>query len=68
LQISHRYRIAYIEGHGIARETHFHLCKGADSIRHRDLAIAHTATEIMYISRHEKAMRLIMEEIQNGRL
>jgi len=33
-KIAYRHKTAYIEGHGIARDTHCPLCKDADSIGH----------------------------------
>jgi hypothetical protein len=57
-----------MEGQGMARDTYCPLCKGADSIGHI-LGIC-TLSEVReaYISKHDKAMRLIMKEIRNGSL
>jgi hypothetical protein len=67
-QIAYRHRKAYMEGHGIARDTHCPLCKDADCIGHILGSCTHSEVKKVYISRHDKAMRLIMKEIQNGSL
>jgi len=67
-KIAYRHRIAYIEGQGIARNTHCPLCKDADSIGHILGSCTHGEVKEVYISRHDKVMRLIMKEFQNGSL
>jgi hypothetical protein len=67
-KFAYRHRPAYMEGQGIARDTHCPLCKDADSIGHILGSCTHSEVKKVYISRHDKAMRLIMKEIQNGSL
>jgi hypothetical protein len=57
-----------MEGQGIARDTHCSLCKDADSIGHILGSCTRSEVKIVYISRHDKAMRLIMKEFKNGSL
>jgi hypothetical protein len=57
-----------MEGQGIARDTHCPLCKDADSIGRILGSCTHSEVKKVYISRHDKAMRLIMKGIQNGSL
>jgi hypothetical protein len=49
-------------------DTHCPLCKDADSIGHILGSCTHSEVKKVYISRHDKAMRLILKEIQNGSL
>jgi hypothetical protein len=65
-KIAYRHRTVYMEGEGIARDTHCPLCKDADSIGHILGNCTHSEITKLYISRHDKAMRLIMKEMQNG--
>jgi hypothetical protein len=57
-----------MEGQGIARYTHCPLCKDADSIGHILGNCTHSEVKKVCIYRHDKAIRLIMKEIQNGSL
>jgi hypothetical protein len=57
-----------MEGQGIARDTHCPLWKDADSIGNILGNCTHSEVKKVYTSRHDKAMRLIMKEIQNGSL
>jgi hypothetical protein len=48
--------------------THCPLCKDADSLGNILGSCTHSEVRKVYISRHDKAMRLIMKETQNGSL
>jgi hypothetical protein len=50
----------------MARDKHCPLCKDADSIGHILGSCTHSEVKRVYISRHDKASRTIMREIQNG--
>jgi len=67
-KIAYRHRTGYIEGQGIARDTHCPFGKDADAIGHILGSCTHSEVKKVYISRHDKAVRLIMKEIQNGSL
>jgi hypothetical protein len=67
-KIAYRHRTAYMEGQGIARDTHRPLCRDADSIGRILGNCTHSEVKKVYIFRHDKAMRPIMKEIKNGSL
>jgi hypothetical protein len=67
-KIAYRHRTAYIQGHGIARDTYCPLCKDTDPIGRILGSCAHSKVNKVYICRPDKAMRLIMNETQNGSL
>jgi hypothetical protein len=58
-KIAYRHRTAYMEGQGIARDTHCPLCKDANSIGHILGNCTHSEVKKVYISRHDMAMRLM---------
>ena len=58
---------AYLPGEGIARDWHCPLCKQDDSGGHILGGCIHRDMKKLYIARHDKAMRTVMQAFTKGR-
>ena len=58
---------AYLPGEGIARDWHCPLCKQDDSGGHILGGCIHQDMKKLYIARHDKAMRTVMQAFTKGR-